>query len=226
MIRVFCFFKYAIFRLICALSLALLFFPLYSNSQIVTPKGAKLIAASVALVEDRVVTLRETQISAELQKHLAQVKTSDWAVELDPVSQTVLNIIAAKEAKSFQIAEVDESEIIEGLKKIKNSEAVRASMLKEAQLRKLVSEKILAEKFLVLRSEGLRTVVTEQEIRDYFEKNKLIYKNMPFEKFKETVRRDLEVENRQKRFLEWFEVLKQKYKVRIYGQPRSATENN
>ncbi len=194
--------------------------------QVITPKSAQLVAASVASIDGRMISLRDTQLAEELQKSLAKVKASEWAVELDAVSQSVLNIIAAKEAKSFQIAEVTESESIEAMRKIKNSEVVRRLKFKDSELREFVNEKILAEKFLVLRSEGLRTVLTDQEVKDYYEKNKLTaYKNMSYEKFKETIRRDLELEYRQKRFLEWFDVLKQKYKVRIYGQPHSPADN-
>lgn len=188
-------------------------------AQSVTPPGAKLVAASMAMVGERVVSLRDTQIATELQKVLGRIKVSDWAVELDPVSQAILDVIAANEAKSFQLLKVTDQELEEGIKKVKSSRALNDFAIKENVLRNLVSEKIQSEKFLLLRSEGLKVVVSDQEVREYFEKHKSRYTSMPFEKYNDVIRKDLELEERQKRFLEWFEVLKQKYKVRIYGEP-------
>jgi hypothetical protein len=198
----------------------------WAESQVLAPKGAQLISASLASIDGKMLSSRDVEIAKELQRPLGRFRTLDFAVELDPLSQAVLNILAAKEAKSFQIAQAEESEVKEALLKFRGSEVFRRLGLKESETRSRVSEKILAEKFLELRAEGLRTVVTDQEIRDFYERNRSSYQGMPFDKFKDSVRKDLETENRQKRFLEWFDVLKQKYKVRIYGTPDSSARSS
>lgn len=196
-----------------------------SQAQVLAPKGAQLVAASLASVDGQMISSRDVEVAMELQKSLGKFRTMDFAVELDALSQALLDVLAAREAKSFQMAQVEEEEIKQGFLKVRGSEVIRKAGLKETEVRALISEKILAEKFLELRSEGLRTVVTDQEIRDYYERNRANYRGMPYDKFKETVRKDLETENRQKRFLEWFDVLKQKYKVRIYGSPDPASRS-
>jgi hypothetical protein len=201
----------------------------------VVPKDAKLVAATVAKLQEKtIVTLNDVKISKVIEQNLLSLDNTKKqialkeSVELDDVSKTVLETVALLEAATFKYASYDESlfkKLTDLLLQSKELDILGVKTLKEIEFR--VKEKLIAKSFIALRSENLKTVVNDSELRTYYEKNRTQFADMPFEKFRNTIREYYLKEKLNEKLNEWFSVLKSKYQVRIYDinpNPKTAAE--
>lgn len=199
------------------------------------PKDAKLVAATVAKLQEKtIITLNDVKISKAIEKQLLNLENSKKqsalkeSVELNDVSTTVLETVALLEAATFKYASYDEmklKKLTEVLHQLRELDSLGVKTVKEIEWR--VKEKLIAKSFIALRSENLKTVVNDSELRSYYEKNRSQFVDMPFEKFHNTIREYYLKEKLKEKLNEWFSILKTKYQVRIYDvipTPKATTE--
>lgn len=202
---------------------------------LVVPKDARLVAATVAKLQDKtIVTLNDVKISKVIEKYLLSLENTKKqialkeSVELDDVSKTVLETVALLEAATFKYASYDESilkKLTDILNQSKELDVLGVKSSKEIEFR--VKEKLIAKSFIALRSENLKTVVNDTELRTYYEKNRTQFADLPFDKFRNTIREYYLKEKLNEKLNEWFSVLKSKYQVRIYDvnpAPKTSAE--
>lgn len=188
------------------------------------PQDAQLVAATVAKIQDKtIVTLNDVKISKTIEKHiqlaqhLAPSANAPGEVQMDDVSKTVLEKVTLLDAESFKYSNYDSSL----LQKVKES-LIKAKALEpfgikaEKDIEQQVRQKLTAKSFIALRSENLKTIVNETELRSYYDKNRAQFSDMPFEKFQNTIREYYLKEKLNEKLNEWFSILKTKYQVRIY----------
>lgn len=197
------------------------------------PRDAKLVAATVAKFQDKqIVTLNDVKISKAIEKQILQSQGQSTViagdVQFDDVSKTVLEKVSMLEAETFKYSSYDESLFLKVKTALLQNKTLEPYGLKnEKEIEPRVKEKLIAKSFIALRSENLKTVVNETELRSYYEKNRSQFVDMPFDKFQNTIREYYLKEQLKEKLNEWFSVMKTKYKVRIYEAataPKSSAE--
>ena len=136
------------------------------------------------------------------------------------VTSVLLESVVALEAENFSVANVSESELTNDIAKIEKAVAGKAywSSLEVSplELRKLTLRKLTSKSFLKFKTNSMTSIVTDQDVQVYYDKNRVKFVGMPFENFKENIRTFLAQQQLEERIRSWFEVIKNKYKVRNF----------
>ena len=82
------------------------------------------------------------------------------------------------------------------------------------ELRAQIKRKLQAKKFINFKADSSVVPVTDEEAERYFKENRSKFGAMPFENFKENIKTFLARQQVDRRLRDWFEVLRNKYKVR------------
>ena len=197
------------------------------------PREAKLVAATVAKFQEKqVVTLNDVKISKAIDQQIlisqGQSSKAGNEVQFDDVSKTVLEKVSLLEADTFKYSSYDEG-LFQKVKSalVQNKTLEPFGIKTEKEIEPQVKGKLIAKSFIALRSENLKTVVNETELRSYYDKNRSQFADMPFEKFQNTIREYYLKEKLKEKLNEWFSVMKTKYQVRIYeasAAPKPSAE--
>lgn len=136
------------------------------------------------------------------------------------VTSALIEKVVSLEAENFALANISEGEKKESLNKAKKNLSTARSWNKlgftEAELEDFLLRKLRSKKFLKYKTEAASLTVSEFEIKDYFEKNRYKFGNLPLESFKDSIRQYLIQKQSEDRLREWFEVLRKKYQVRNF----------
>lgn len=203
-------------------------------------QGAEVVNAAVGQVGDRVVTSREVvmshfferwQLSAQSKDASARSPKADWKITpgTDAFKQAtqsfVLERMVALEAENFVVARVDADAVKTSAKNFLTAMQGSADWKKlevsEAEVQKMAEIKLRAQSFLKFKTESAGVVVTDEDTKNYYEKNRLKFGNMPYEQFKTSIREVLSTQILEERLKDWFEVLRRKYRVRFLGATES-----
>lgn len=187
-----------------------------------------VVSQSVGQVGDRVVTSREVQISAVLDRILFpgkdakaasnyELRLSDPAM-MNEVTAVLLEVVVHKEAESFSVAKVSEDQLRDSIRKVEKAVEARSYWqtleVSPAELKKFVLQKLTAKAFIQFKTSSMVGIVSDSEALAYYEKNRLKFGDMPFATFKENIKTFLAQQQLEERTRTWFEIIKRKYKVR------------
>lgn len=185
-----------------------------------------VVSKVVGKVGDYALTSREVVGGLFLEKALfPEMKREPIENVLSPefvpqVTSALIEKVVSLEAENFALANISEEEKKEALNKAKkNLSNVRTwskLAFTEAELQDFLLRKLRSRKFLKYKTEAASLTVTEFEIKDYFEKNRYKFGNLPLESFKDSIRQYLIQKQSEDRLREWFEVLRKKYQVRNF----------
>jgi hypothetical protein len=185
-----------------------------------------VVSQSVGQVGERVVTSREVQISAAIDRVLFPQKEKSTFVELklgdaampNEVTALLLEVVVHREAESFSVAKVTEEQIQESMRKVERSMEGKAYWqnleVSANELRKFVTQKLTAKAFIQFKTNSMAGVVSDSEALAYYDKNRLKFGELPFASFKENIKTFLAQQQLEDRTRAWFEIIKRKYKVR------------
>lgn len=188
-----------------------------------------VVSQSVGQVGDRVVTSREVQISAVLDRVLfpgkeAKAASSGYELRLsDPammneVTAVLLEVVVHKEAESFSVAKVTDDQLREAIRKVEKAVEGKTYWqnleVSPAELKRFVLQKLTAKAFIQFKTNSMVGIVSDSEALAYYEKNRLKFGDMPFATFKENIKTFLAQQQLEERTRTWFEIIKRKYKVR------------
>ncbi len=136
------------------------------------------------------------------------------------VTSSLLEKVVASEAESFSVANVPEVELKEFLVKAKKettgNPSWQALEISQNELQELLARKLRSKKFLKYKSDAANLTVTDYEVKEYYDKSKYKFGDLPFDSFKENIRQYLIKKQTEDRLREWFEVLRKKYQVRNF----------
>lgn len=183
-----------------------------------------VILKTVGQVGDEVITSRTVQISAAIEQALFKKKGGVTVPAINTlafkkeVSATLLETTVYLESRNFKLSEVSDSDI----QKAVNSAQARLVSLNDwkflevqgSELRETVKRKLKAKKFIRFKADSSVVPVTNTEAKDYFEKNRMKFGDLPFENFKENIKAYLSRQQVEQRLRDWFEVLQNKYSVK------------
>ena len=191
-----------------------------------------VVSESVGQAGDRVITSREVQISAVLEKIIeppkANAKNLNALYESRPgdknfssdVTALLLETVAHLEAESFDMSLVKEADLKASIEKVEK--AVRGKSywdnleVSDAELKKMMERKILSKNFIKFKTDSMSSIITDQEAQGYYERNRANFGNLPFPSFRDSIKSFLARQQLQDRLRSWFEVIKRKYKVRNF----------
>lgn len=198
----------------------------------------QVVSQAVGQADTHVVTSREVQISWILDKAM-QVpavkkggvtpapKRSDWILKTDGVefqrhlSQVLLELVVSMEAENFSIGQVPANEVQNAMAHVKDMVAGWAPWkdleVSSGELEQMMTRKLKARNFLKFKTDTSGVRVTERDIKNYYEKNRLKFGNTPLAQVKPQIKDFLSQELLQERLKDWFEILKRKYRVKLLG---------
>ena len=185
-----------------------------------------VVSQSVGQVGDRVVTSREVQISAAIDRVLFPQKEKAQSFDLKLGDPTMVNevtavlseIVVHREADNFSVARVTEDQVQEAMRKVEKAMEGRATWqsleVSAVELKKFVAQKLSAKEFIRFKTSSMVGVISDSEALAYYEKNRLKFGELSFSGFKENVKSFLGQQQLEERTRAWFEIIKRKYKVR------------
>ncbi|MFN8791482.1 MAG: hypothetical protein ACK5Y2_08535 [Bdellovibrionales bacterium] len=202
--------------------LGLLFISSFSSAQPSrsTPSSGTVLLQTVGTSAFQVVTTRDVKISSLLSQ-VMKTETRDWwpsSTFTQEAHATLLEIAIYREAQSLGAIKLESSETERILEKAKSqlqkTRDWKALEVSDVALRPWVERKMVADAFLDLKATSLTSIITEQEIQDYYERNRAKFGSTPLVDQRDNIRRFLQKESRQQRLQEWFTALKVKYQIR------------
>ncbi|MCE3009625.1 MAG: SurA N-terminal domain-containing protein [Proteobacteria bacterium] len=202
-------------------------------AQAPSPLG-KVVIEAVAKVNNQVITSRDVEMNYWLEKaHLngqaptLSKETTELSIDSESFQQqlnrVVLEHLVSAEADNFEIAQVSRDEIQKRAKKLgsflEKSEPWQKLAVKPQELEVVVSRNLRAETFLKFKTESSGITITDQEVKAYFDKNRVKFGNLPLSQYQKVIREHLTNEAVKERLADWFEVLKRKYQVQRLQKP-------
>ncbi len=192
--------------------------------------SAAIVTKVVGTVSDKVVTSREVRLNIILEKAVSGSRTNlvsdiDSDAFRKEVSQVLLEWMVFLEAQAFAAADVgaDERKVAEEklgeLLKASNevNNAWKSLNPTSGEREALLSRKLRAKKFIRFKTDSAFVTVTDREAQTYYQKNRVKFGSLPFEKFRESIKTFLSQQQADERLKEWFRILQKKYQVRHFG---------
>jgi hypothetical protein len=134
------------------------------------------------------------------------------------LTQVILENVVANEAENFSVAQVNPEEIKQWAQVIQadfsNWGAWKSLDVTDGELESQISRRLRSQYFLRFKTESTGIKVSDSEIQDYYQRNKVRFGNLPLESFKESIRSYLTQARLEDQLKDWFEILKRKYRVR------------
>lgn len=187
-----------------------------------------LISKSVGLVGKRVLTSRDVLISYYIDKALdpsvdsvSHPKLSQLTVDSEMFSNELNSLLIEWmvyfEAKSFSTQKVLSDEI----EKVQKNAGSRLNNVPEwknlavtnAEWNENFERKILAKKLIQFKRENSLVTVTDEDIKVYYEQNRVKFGSLPLAQFKENIKSYLKQQQIDQRLKEWLGILQQKYRM-------------
>jgi hypothetical protein len=193
-----------------------------------------MVLKVVASIEKTIITNRDVEVGSIVDDLLynegvyrpLKYGTEDFASHLN---RLLIERMVNTEADVFGVAKVSEKEVEETTQSIKDKiqknpvikERWAALEIKESQLKELVGRKLKANRFIKYKSNSSYVQVSDDEARDYFNKNKLKFGTEEFDSFKATIKNVLGRKNAEDRLRDWLDVLRKKHQVKnlVSGAP-------
>lgn len=167
----------------------------------------------------QVVTSREVKANELVARALEkEIDDSLIQVSSDSAVRVLTEVAIFREAQTLAAIKLSESELNElsdmVRKRLQKSSEWKKMEIADSELKSWVERKKVAGDFLKLKAATLAPIVTEQEIQEYYEKNRVKFGSTPLEDQKANIRLYLQKENQRKRVQEWVSALRTKYQIR------------
>lgn len=190
--------------------------------------GSKhMVFKLVGSVNSTIVTNRDVEASHLVDRALYNygrftpivLGTEEFA---NALNRLLIERIVWEEANTFGVATVSNSEVDQTFTQIrsrlfadKKAKALWQKLgLNEAKVKEMILRKLRANRFIKYKSNSSFVAVSDDEARDYFNKNRLKFGTTSFESFKPGIKKYLGRKNAEDRLREWFEILRKKHKVK------------
>lgn len=218
--------------------LILMIFALGLSNARAANNPTQVVSQAVGQADTHVVTSREVQISWIIDKAmqvpapkkgspLPTPNRSDWILKIEGtefqrhLSQVLLELVVSMEAENFSIGQVPATEVQTSVAHVKEMVAGwqpwKDFEVSNTELDQMMGRKLKARNFLKFKTDTSGVRVTEKDISQYYEKNRLKFGNTPLAQVKNQIRDYLSQELLQERLKDWFEILKRKYRVKLLG---------
>jgi hypothetical protein len=182
-------------------------------------KAEAVISQTIGTSAFQVVTSREVKamelISRSLEK---EMKNSSFEISEDQANRVLFEIAIYRESQSLAALKANPDEISELVVTVKSRLQKNPDWKKldvsDAELKNWVEREKVALDYMKLKASSLTTIITDQEIQDYYEKNRVKFGSTPLQDQKNNIRFYLQKESQKQRVQEWLAALKTKYQIR------------
>jgi len=193
--------------------------------------SALLLSATVAQVGTQVITSRDITIASAIDywsrmkldkkkrnraEAFAKVNSENFKNQL---SLVILDYLVLFEAESFAIGQISvetvrqqAAEIADYFSEVKEWKALQ---VKNLELESAVSRTLRAKNFIKYKTETMGLLITDQEVKEYYDKNRLRFGGVEMDKIKESIREYMSQKELESKLKDWVQALKKKYHVRM-----------
>jgi hypothetical protein len=200
------------------LSLFVIFLFNFANSA----RPERLISETLGIVNNEILTSREMILSVLLENSLdkgSKGLPSTKDEKIQAVNTLLLDKMVDFEAQNLGFKDLDKDEVkklVGSLEKSLQDPELKIYRFQAEDLKSNAERKLIVRNFLKSKSGSFLSLLTEQDIQTYFDKNRLRFGSMPYAQIKENIRAYLTQQQREERLVAWIEVLKKKYAARNY----------
>jgi hypothetical protein len=187
----------------------------------------QMLLKVVGSVEDHAITNRDVEASYIVDHVIydegpyspLKYGTDEFAGQLN---RLLIEWMVRDEADVFGVAKVSESEIeetyVSARNKLKNKAPFKSRWatlaITDGHLKEMVARKLRSNRFIKYKSNSSYVQVSDDEAKDYFNKNQLKFGTTDFESFKTNIKRYLGRKNAEDRLRDWLDILKKKHRVK------------
>ncbi|MFN8845385.1 MAG: hypothetical protein ACK5V3_06320 [Bdellovibrionales bacterium] len=188
----------------------------------------KVVTQTVGTSAFQVVTSRDVKASVILDQVLKNKAPENYReLSSDEVNRVLFEFAIYRESQNLSAVKLNESDfkalISDVENRLKNRQDWKALEASQIELKNWLERKRVAMTFFDLKVNSLIGIVTEDEIKDYFDKNRIKFGSSSFESQKNSILLFLKKQNQKQRIEDWVSALKSKYQVRNDLTP--STEN-
>lgn len=181
--------------------------------------SSKILTQTVGTAAFQVVTSREVKASSLLNQILKnKVPENYQELSQDEVNQALFEVAIFRESQNLSAVKISESEmqslIQEVSAKLKNRGDWKALEATDLELKTWLERKRVAMTYFDLKVNSLIGIVTDEEIQQYYDKNRVKFGSSSFESQKPSILLFLKKQNQKQRIEDWVAALKVKYQVR------------
>lgn len=179
----------------------------------------KILSQTVGTSAFQVVTSRDVKASTILSQVLKKNSPENYQeLSADDVSRTLFEYAIFRESESLSAIKLEPAEldillsqIQPQLKKRSDWKALEAS---DTELKTWLLRKKVAMTYFDLKVNSLLGIVTDEEVQNYFDRNRIKFGSTSMESQKDSIKVYLQKENQKQRIEDWISALKVKYQVR------------
>lgn len=195
------------------------------------------ISEALAQANGVVVTSREIQVSDWLEQFIngsfesvKSYKFTNLQMESEEfrkaIGQSLLELVVQLEAENFSVGQVNPEEAATLKLKFSETQKNRPEWqtleVSTPELEKWIYRKLRARNFLKFKTETSGVQISDDEVKQYFQKNSVKFSGIQLHEVQETIRELLTRQQVENRLHDWFEILKRKYHVRFLGRAKNA----
>lgn len=189
--------------------------------------AATVVSETIGSVGTEIFTSRQAALSGVMDRLLAGAKDPGPSPDSKKErAALLLEAAVAKEAESFSVIGADSDEVSQLAAKTRQHLQSRADWRKleysEKEIRDLAFRKTSARSLIKLKSESMKSSISDLEAQKYFEENRAKFGSMPFSSFRDQIKRVLAQQQLDERLRSWFEIVRRKYQVRDDSQMETA----
>jgi hypothetical protein len=179
----------------------------------------KVVTQTVGTSAFQVVTSRDVKASVILDQVLKNKAPENYReLSKDEVNRVLFEFAIYRESQNLSAVKLNEADFQSLLSdvqsRLKNRQDWNALEVSEVELKNWLERKRVAMTFFDLKVNSLIGIVTEDEIKDYFDKNRVKFGSSSFESQKDSILLFLKKQNQKQRIEDWVSALKSKYQVR------------
>ena len=196
--------------------MSLLFLFLISAS---AAKAQTVLTQTVGTAAFQVVTSREVRANEMISRALEkEMKDPVLEISQDIASRALIEIAIYREAQSLSAVKLDHEEVSTLIAAVKNRLQKNPDWKKlevtDDELKSWVERKKVSSEYMKLKSSSLTAIVTDQEIQDYYDKNRIKFGSTPLDDQRNNIRLFLQKDSQRQRIQEWMTALKTKYQIK------------
>lgn len=201
------------------------------------PKG-EIVSEAVAQAGAHVVTSREVILSHIIEEAMSvplkKSGTPDrkaWLIDAKGeaftkgLAQILLEVVVQLEAENFSIGQVSQNDVLAAEKhvseQVKGWGAWQDLEISSAEVQQTILRKMRAKNFLKFKMDSSGVQISDDEAKNYYEKNRVKFAGMAFAEYKDNIKEALAQNQLQEKLKDWFDILKRKYRVRFLGASNS-----
>lgn len=182
-------------------------------------EAATVLTQTVGTSAYQVVTSREVKANDLIEMALAkEIRNQNVEISTDGPNRTLFEIAIFKEAQTLSAVKLEADELNTLVTAVKDRLQKNSDWKEidpnENEIKTWVERKKTAHEFLKLKSSTLTSIVTEQEIQEYYDKNRVKFGSTPLADQKANIRLFLQKQSQQQRIKEWLGALKTKYQIK------------